>query len=69
MVFGASEDKDKMGMFAELLRRITKLVVTQSIHLRAMSAVDQASLANEFNPSCEDITSIEDAFYTALIKA
>ena len=34
-----------------------------------MSEVDLASLVKEFNPSYEVITSIEDAFYTALIRA
>lgn len=45
LLFGASEDKDISGMFAELLPRVKAVVATQSIHPRAMNADKLVELA------------------------
>jgi dihydrofolate synthase / folylpolyglutamate synthase len=38
LLFGASEDKDVEGMFAELLGRVEQVICTESWHPRAMKA-------------------------------
>jgi dihydrofolate synthase/folylpolyglutamate synthase len=45
-LFGASADKDIIGMFAELLRNAHMLVVTESEHPRATPAAHLAKLAS-----------------------
>jgi len=69
MVFGASEDKDIKGMFAELIPRIKELVVTQSIHPRALNTEILATLAKEFNSKIEVKNSVEEALRYALEAA
>jgi len=53
LLFGASEDKDLEGMFAELLPRVRQVVVTESFHPRAAKAEDLAALARRFGRPVE----------------
>ena len=46
MIFGASEDKDLEGMLAELLPRVSKLVVTQADHPRSADPEVLTNLAH-----------------------
>ena len=57
MIFGASEDKDIAGMFAELLPRVRRLVLVKSFHPRA---ADPEKLANLARPSSCLVTIIPD---------
>ncbi|MBE3145105.1 MAG: hypothetical protein IMZ61_14480, partial [Planctomycetes bacterium] len=66
LVFGASEDKDIYGMFAELLPRVTKVVATQSEHPRAMTADKLVELAHQFGCSAQAIIPVEFALAKAL---
>jgi dihydrofolate synthase/folylpolyglutamate synthase len=45
MIFGASADKDIPGMLAELLPRVSRLIVTQAVHPRAADPEDVAEVA------------------------
>ncbi len=47
-VFGASDDKDVRGMFAELLPRSADIIFTRANHPRATAPESLATLANEF---------------------
>jgi len=66
LVFGASEDKDIEGMFSELLPRVIRVVTTQSIHPRAMSADDLAGLAMKFDRPVQVAVPVEEALSQAL---
>ena len=66
LVFGASEDKDIYGMFAELLPRVIKVVATQSEHPRAMSADKLVELAHQFGCPSQAISPVECALAKAL---
>ncbi len=65
-VFGASEDKDVTGMFAELLPGAEALIVTQSIHPRSYPADKLAELAQEYNCRKEVVVPLEAALARAL---
>jgi dihydrofolate synthase/folylpolyglutamate synthase len=45
MIFGASADKDIGGMLAELLPRVSRLIVTQAVHPRAADPEEVAEVA------------------------
>lgn len=66
LVFGASEDKDIKGIFAELLPKVKKVILTQSIHPRAAKTEQLADLALGYNCEVESIIPIEDALKTAI---
>jgi dihydrofolate synthase / folylpolyglutamate synthase len=66
MVFGASEDKDIKGMYAELLPRVESVIATQSIHPRAMDPAQLVELAHQFGRPARAIPRIEDAMREAL---
>jgi dihydrofolate synthase/folylpolyglutamate synthase len=66
LVFGASEDKDINGMFAELLPRVESVIATQSIHPRAMDPARLVELAIPFGLPARAIPRIEDALHEAL---
>lgn len=66
LVFGASEDKDIRGMFAELLPRVNSVIATQSIHPRAIEAVALVDMAQRFGCQAEAVLPIEDAIKKAL---
>jgi dihydrofolate synthase/folylpolyglutamate synthase len=69
LVFGASEDKDVGGMFAELLPRVRQVIATQSIHPRAMSPAQLVGLAQPFGVSVSDVLTVEEALDRALSAA
>jgi dihydrofolate synthase / folylpolyglutamate synthase len=69
LVFGASEDKDIYGMFAELLPRVIKVIATQSEHPRAMSADKLVELAHQFGCSAQAEVPVENALARALEAA
>ncbi len=66
LLFGASEDKDIRGMFAELLPRVRRLVATQSVHPRAMDAYQLVSLAHTFGCPAQAILPVEAALAAAV---
>lgn len=66
LLFGASEDKDIAGMFAELLPRVSRVVATQSIHPRAMSANKLVELAGQYGKTSQSVLPIELALEKAL---
>lgn len=66
LLFGASEDKDIAGMFAELLPRTTRVIATQSIHPRAMDAQKLVDLAHTFGVPAMAVLPMEKALETAL---
>ncbi len=66
LVFGASEDKDIEGMFSELLPRVSQVVMTQSVHPRAMNANDLAGLARKFDRTVQVAIPVEEALSHAL---
>jgi dihydrofolate synthase / folylpolyglutamate synthase len=69
LVFGASEDKDIQGMFAELLPRVDHLIATQSIHPRAIDPHQLVELARQYDKPARAIPRIEDALEEALQDA
>jgi len=69
LLFGASEDKDIYGMFAELLPRVRQVVATQSIHPRAMDANKLVELAHQFGVRAQAVVPLEQALEKALALA
>jgi len=69
LVFGASEDKDVPGMFAELLPRVSQLIATQSVHPRAIEPEKLVSLAHQFGVRAKAIVPVDDALKYALERA
>lgn len=69
MVFGASEDKDIAGMFAELLPATDELIATQSVHPRALEAGKLVEMAQPYGKAAHAILPLEDALRDALKKA
>ena len=66
LVFGASEDKDVAGMFAELMPRVSYLIATQSVHPRAMDAAQLAGLAEPYHQPVSVELPLEKAVETAI---
>jgi dihydrofolate synthase/folylpolyglutamate synthase len=69
LVFGASEDKDVEGMFAELLPRVSQVIATQSIHPRAAVPSDLVALSLKYGCPAEAVVPVESALRTALLQA
>jgi len=69
LLFGASEDKDVKGMFTELLPRVEKVIVTESVHPRAMNAVELGELVKKYAKPAQIILPLEEALKTALKEA
>jgi len=69
LIFGASEDKDVEGMFAELLPRVQQVVATESAHPRAMKADRLVELAHRYGRPAKRVVPVEDAVEFALKKA
>jgi dihydrofolate synthase/folylpolyglutamate synthase len=69
LVFGASEDKNVAGMFAELLPRVRQVIATKSIHPRAMSPEQLVALAQPFGVPVSGESTVEDALAAALRAA
>jgi len=66
LVFGASEDKDVGGMFAELLPRVRQVIATQSIHPRAMEPERLVEMAHQFGCPARIVPTIEEALAEAI---
>jgi dihydrofolate synthase / folylpolyglutamate synthase len=65
LVFGASDDKDIQGMFAELLPGVERVIVTKSIHPRSMDPSKLVAFARPHHIPCEIVTPIEAAIDSA----
>lgn len=65
LVFGASEDKDISGMFAELLPRVRQVVATRSFHPRAIEPARLVELAHRFGRPASACETIEEALREA----
>jgi len=66
MVFGASEDKDIEGMFAELSARVQEVIATKSFHPRAIEPEQIVEIANQYGKSAKIVPDIPDALDVAL---
>jgi dihydrofolate synthase/folylpolyglutamate synthase len=69
LIFGASEDKDILGMLTELLPRTRRLILTQAVHPRAADPVELARLAHGFGHSVEVVVPVARALEAALEAA
>lgn len=69
LVFGASEDKDIAGMFAELMPRVRQVVATQSIHPRAVEPGTLVELAHRYGKPAKAVVPVEDALEEAIRMA
>jgi dihydrofolate synthase / folylpolyglutamate synthase len=69
MVFGASEDKDIEGMFAELVPRVGAVIATKSYHPRALNADGIAEIAHKYNRPVKIILDVADALEAAIQDA
>jgi dihydrofolate synthase/folylpolyglutamate synthase len=69
LIFGASEDKDIVGMFAELLPRVRQVIATQSIHPRATSQAHLVELARPYHVSVSGTSTVEEALAAGLQAA
>ena len=66
LVFGASEDKDVEGMFAELMPRVRQVVATRSYHPRAMDPEELVDLAHRFGRPAKLVDTVEEALDEAV---
>lgn len=66
LVFGASEDKDIAGMFAELMPRIRQVVATRSFHPRAIEPQELIKLAHQFGRPAKLTETVEEALEEAI---
>lgn len=66
LIFGASEDKNIPGMFAEMKSKIQKIVITRADHPRALSVDHIAGLAEQAGVKWETAFPVRDALHRAL---
>ncbi len=66
LIFGASEDKNIPGMFAEIRPRIRQMFITKSFHPRALEPGKISDLADRAGIPYEISPSVGDAFGRAL---
>ena len=66
LIFGASEDKNIPGMFAEMKPKIKKLIVTRANHPRALEPEKIVELASQAGLESEAVSPVESAFRRAL---
>ena len=66
LVFGASEDKDIAGMFAELLPLADGMILIQAGHPRAATTADLAALAENYDCPVRAVGSVEEVFPAAV---
>lgn len=69
LIFGASEDKDISGMFAELLPICREVVLTRSIHPRSLDPASMLELVKGYGFQSVSIASIEEAITSSLQRA
>lgn len=68
LIFGASEDKDFKGMFDSLLPISDDIIMTKSIHPRAMEPEKLELLANEYGRKVTAVETLEKALDLAFDK-
>jgi dihydrofolate synthase/folylpolyglutamate synthase len=66
LIFGASEDKNIPGMFAEIQPKVRKMFVTHADHPRALDPEKIQELARQAGIPNEAVTPVEAAFARAL---
>ena len=66
LIFGASEDKNIPGMFAELRPKIKKLIITRADHPRALEPNHIIDLADQAGLESETLSPVELALARAL---
>ncbi len=66
LIFGASEDKNIPGMFAEMRPKIKKLIVTRADHPRALEEEKIIELARQAEIESEAVSPVESALARAL---
>jgi dihydrofolate synthase/folylpolyglutamate synthase len=66
LVFGAMGDKDIPGMLAELLPRVSRLILTRPDHPRAATLEELAALAHGYGWRVEEIQPVAEALRFAL---
>lgn len=66
LIFGASEDKNIPGMFAEMESKIKRLIVTRADHPRALEPEKIVELANQAGLESEAVSPVASAFARAL---
>jgi len=66
LIFGASEDKNIPGMFAEMKPKIKRLIVTRADHPRALQPEQIVELANQAGVESEAVSPVEAALARAL---
>lgn len=66
LIFGASEDKNIPGMFAEMKPKIRKLIVTRADHPRALEPEKIIRLAEQVGVESETVSPVESALRRAL---
>jgi dihydrofolate synthase/folylpolyglutamate synthase len=69
LIFGASADKDIPGMLAELLPRVSRLLLTQAVHPRAAEPEEMAHWAHGLGVRAEAVVPVEAALRRALEQA
>jgi len=69
LIFGASEDKDIEGMFAELMPRVRQVIATQSYHPRALASQLIVELAQRFGRPASLVPEIDEALTEAIKQA
>lgn len=66
LIFGASEDKNISGMFAELKTKIKKIIITRADHPRALEVEQIHQLADQAGVESEAVTPVRSALTRAL---
>ncbi len=66
LIFGASEDKNIPGMFAELKSKIKKIIITRADHPRALEVERIQELANQAGTESELVVPVKAALSRAL---
>lgn len=69
LIFGASEDKDIDGMFAELMPRVRQVIATRSYHPRALAPEKIVELAHRYGRPASLVAEIEAALVEAVRQA
>ncbi len=66
LIFGASEDKNIPGMFAEMKSKIKKIIITKADHPRALEVEKIQGLADQAGVESEAVVPVKDALARAL---
>ncbi len=66
LIFGASEDKNILAMFAALKPKIQKIIITRADHPRALEVERIQGLANQAGAESELVTPVKSALARAL---